>query len=192
MIIGSHNSWSYLPVKQWYLKPLAFMAKCQNIDIKTQYEKYGVRCFDLRVRFSSDDGIAVAHGLIEYDIFWDDIMDCLTYLNDKKDCYVRVIHEARTKRKYTEFSKNTFITFCDYISNRFTNITFWYGRNLYNWEIDYAFKEEPSCEENYSSVKSPKFIDDWFPWLYAKRKNKNIIKQGTDKDILLIDFVDIR
>ena len=57
MILGSHNSWSYLPVKQWYFTPFAFTARCQSIDIRTQYEKYGVRCFDLRVRFDKNTGI---------------------------------------------------------------------------------------------------------------------------------------
>ena len=37
----------------------------------------------------------------------------------------------------------------------------------------------------------PKIIDDWIPVLYAKLKNRKIRKEGTDKDILLIDFVDL-
>jgi len=48
MILGSHNSWSYLPPKKWYMKPFRFTAQCQDWDIKTQYE-HGVRCFDLRL-----------------------------------------------------------------------------------------------------------------------------------------------
>ena len=51
MILGSHNSWSYLPPKHWWMWPIHFMAKCQRVDIREQYEKYGVRCFDLRVRW---------------------------------------------------------------------------------------------------------------------------------------------
>jgi hypothetical protein len=51
---------------------------------------------------------------------------------------------------------------------------------------------EPTCEENYSSVMPPKWLDDWFPWLYAKLNNRKILSKGTDKDILLIDFVNIK
>ena len=51
MILGSHNSWSYLPPKHWWMWSFHFMAKCQRVDIREQYEKYGVRCFDLRVRW---------------------------------------------------------------------------------------------------------------------------------------------
>lgn len=191
MILGSHNSWSYLPVKQWYLKPLAFTARCQSENIITQYERYGVRCFDLRVRFTPTKGITVAHGIIEYKYSWFDIIDDLTYLNSKGDCYLRILHEARNKKQYTEFSKNTFIDFCDYITRAFKNINIWCGRNLYNWEFDYNFGEEPSCEENYASVKAPKIIDDWWPWFYAKTHNEKIIEKGTDKDILLMDFVNL-
>ena len=35
----------------------------------------------------------------------------------------------------------------------------------------------------------PRLIDDWYPRLFAKVNNKEIVKKGTDKDILLIDFV---
>lgn len=189
-ILGSHNSWTYLPVKQWYLKPLAFIAKCQNVDIKTQYEKYGVRCFDLRVRFDSENGIVVAHGIFEYKINWFELLEQLKYLDDNH-CHLRVIHEVRNKKQYTDFSKSTFIEFCEHIK-KFKNIKAWCGINLYNWDFDYTFEEEPSCEENYSSVKALKLIDDWCPWLYAKMNNKEIIKDGTNKDILLIDFVNIR
>ena len=74
----------------------------------------------------------------------------------------------------------------------YPNIIWWCGRNLYNWEFDYDFGTEPSCHEDYSSVSKPKLIDDWWPWLYAKRKNKEILEKGTDKEILLIDFVNIK
>ena len=189
MIIGSHNSWSYLTPKKWWMKLLAFTAKCQNVDIKTQYEEYGVRCFDLRVRFNKDEGLIVAHGIIEYDINWVDIMFWLNYLNEKGDCYVRVLHEVRSEKEYNVYSIEQFKSFCSDIVCEFNNIKFWCGRNLYNWEFDYKFSEEPSCEENYSSVKAPKLIDDWYPLIYAKKHNKEIIQLGTDKDILLIDFV---
>ena len=191
MIVGSHNSWSYLSPKKWWMKLIKFTAKCQDVDIFKQYSKYGIRCFDLRVRFTPIDGLIIAHGIIEYKYSYFNLIDDLTYLNSKGDCYLRILHEACNKKQYTEFSKNTFIEFCDYITRTFKNINIWCGRNLYNWEFDYNFGEEPSCEENYSSVKSPKLIDDWWPWLYAKRHNKEIKKSGTDKDILLIDFVNL-
>ena len=54
MVLGSHNAWSYLPARKWWMKMLAFTAKCQKYDIQTQYEKYNSRCFDLRLTFDDD------------------------------------------------------------------------------------------------------------------------------------------
>ena len=191
MVIGSHNAWSYLPPKHWWLRPLAFTARCQNVDIKEQYEKYNVRCFDLRLLIDEDGNVDIAHGIMKYRIAIDELLDDLQWLNDKGDCYVRVLHEARRKSQYTEQAKNIFKFWCNQIESCFPNIRFWCGRNLYNWEIDYDFGEDPSCEEKYASVCKPRVIDDWWPWFFAKFHNNKIIKEGTDKDILLIDYVNI-
>lgn len=192
MVLGSHNSWSYLPVKQWYFKPFAFIGRCQSVDIKTQYEYYGVRCFDLRIRFDDKGNLIIAHGYAKYKYSYADLMADLTYLDNKADCYVRVIHEARTMKQYNLNSINYFRGFCLRLCSYFTNIKFWCGRNLYDFEIDYNFWTDVSCDENHASVKPPKLIDDWIPWLYAYKHNNDIIKEGTDKDILLIDFVNLK
>jgi hypothetical protein len=106
-------------------------------------------------------------------------------------CYVRVLHEVRNKKKYTPHEIEEFQMFCEKLEKTFPRLKFWCGRNLVNWDIDYKFKNEPTCDEKYSSVCPPKIIDDWIPVLYAKLKNRKIRKEGTDKDILLIDFVDL-
>lgn len=190
MILGSHNSWSYLPVKKWWMIPLAFTAKCQSLTIKEQYYR-GVRCFDLRIKFTKDGILKVAHGLIEYKYSSLDVSEDLKWLNDQSDqVYIRIIHEVRNKKEYTVESVENFVD--QIISYRwyFTKLKFFCGRNLYNWNKDYKFPEqEPTCSETYSSVCAPKIIDDWWPWLFAIRNNKKILKKGTDKDILLIDFV---
>jgi len=190
MILGSHNSWSYLPPRHWWMRPFAFMARCQSVDIKTQYEKYGVRCFDLRIRYEKWK-LQVAHGSIVYDITEKQLKDDLEYLDSKGDCFVRILHEARTKKQY-EPSKPFFQSFCYTLNSDYPNIYWWCGRNLYNWQRDYNFNKEPSCEENYSSVSKPRLIDDWWPWLYARLNNKKILAKGTTSDILLIDYVNIK
>lgn len=190
MILGSHNSWSYLPVRKWWMKPIAFTARCQNVDIRKQYE-LGVRCFDLRVRFDNDGNMIVAHGIIEYKEAH--ALIALMFLDGKKDCYVRVLHETRTEKQHTQYSVEQFRKFCYTIEKHFNNVHFWCGRNLYDWEVDYDFDgEDPTCDEKYASVCPPKLIDDWFPWLFAKKHNSEILEHGTDKDILLIDYVNIR
>ena len=190
MVIGSHNAWSYLKPRKWWMKVAGFAAKCQNCDIVTQYEKYNVRCFDLRLRFNENGDPIIVHGLTEYKI--DNIDKDLQWLNDKKDVIVRVLLDTRTKKQYSEFQRTSFVNYCNYIQSTYKNIIFCIGRNLYNWNVDYDFGTSVSIEELYSSVTSPKYIDDWWPWIYAKLHNKKNITKGTDKDVLLIDFVNIQ
>ena len=188
-ILGSHNSWSYLKPKKWWMRPFAFVAKCQCKTLQEQYD-LGVRCFDLRVRWRKLK-LQVAHGLMVYDITKEQLLNDLDFLDKKGDCYVRILHEARNKKQY-EPSKLFFKNFCYVVVADFPNIKWWCGRNLYNWEVDYDFGQEPSCEEDYSSVSKPRLLDDWWPWLYARLHNRKIRKKGTDADILLIDYVNIK
>ena len=188
-ILGSHNSWSYLPAKKWWMKPFAFMARCQNISISKQYE-LGVRCFDLRIRFDHGSPV-IAHGLMQYKYTFEELLNDLDMLNSKGDCYVRLLHEVRNKKQYTEESVEMFKDICSQFESTYENIKFWCGRNLYNWDIDYKFNNNPTCEEKYSSVQPPKLLDDWYPKIYAMCKNKEIKKIGTNCQILLIDYVNI-
>ena len=201
MVIGSHNSWSYLRPRRWWMILISFAARCQRVDIREQYLKYGVRCFDLRIRY---DGICiisdvkhintrVSHGIIEYDIDVKSLCNDLEWLDKKSDCYVRVIHEVRNKKQMEQSDLLTFQRDCYYMQDKYPHIKFWCGRNLYDWKVDYQFEgEEPTCEETYGSVvPGKKWLYGWWPWLYAVTHNKAIKAQGTDKDILLIDFVDL-
>lgn len=191
MILGSHNSWSYLKPKHWWLRPFAFMAKCQSVDIRQQYLKYNVRCFDLRVSINHGN-LSIAHGFMKYDYSESELMDWLLWLNARGDCVVRVLHEVRNKKNSTPENIESFRKFCAKIVRMCPNVKFWCGKNLYTWDYDYEFDYRPSCKEMYSSVSSPKLLDDWFPWLYARLKNSFIRKMDIEEDILLIDFVNIK
>lgn len=190
-LLQSHNSWSYIKPKKWWLRPFHFLVKCQNKSIVNQFYEYDVRVFDLRVRFNEYGVPIVAHGFFVFDIEFGDLIKDLAFLNSKK-CTVRVIHEVRSKSQYTEQSVERFRAFCSQMQNNFPDITFYGGRNLFNWEIDYDFGYEPSEASYYSSVRKPYLIDDWFPWLYARLHNKKVLKKEIDADILAIDFVDIK
>lgn len=189
MELGSHNAWSYLPPKKWWMKLIGFTAKCQHVSIREQYKKYNVKCFDLHVN-TSGGYVHVVHGKVEYDISYKELKQELRWLDYRKDVSVRVILDIRNKKEFTEKAQDEFIKMCKLFEKSYKNIKFWCGRNLYNWEVTYQFAYEPSCEEKYSSVCKPKIVDDWWPWLFAKKNNKELVQEGTDKDILLIDFVD--
>ena len=191
-VIGAHNAWSFLSVRKWWMWPFKFMARCQKANIKEQYMLHDVRCFDLRVYFNKDGELTIRHGMLEYEYDEDRLMKDLEFLNNRSEkCYIRVLHEVRTQKKYTEDAIEMFQMFCERVEKRFPKLKFWCGRNVVNWTVDYEFKNHPTCEEKYSSVCPPNIIDDWIPILYAKINNRNVRRDGTDKDILLMDFVNI-
>lgn len=126
-MIGSHNSMSYLPVRQWYLKPFCWMARCQSKTLSEQYRYYEVRLFDLRVRFDKNGDLVFAHGPIE---FKEDPRDYLDELNklagmlDAIHCndgvvilspsvYVRLILESNKPMKNQELQEEHFRYFCE-------------------------------------------------------------------------------
>lgn len=190
MILGSHNSWSYLPVKHWWIRPFSFIYKCQEVDIKTQYNMCNTRCFDLRIRFNKKGDLILAHGLAEFSITEEELWKQLEWIDSRTDCYIRVIHEVRCKRQYTDTSKAFFQIFCKELETRLTHTILWSGENLYNLEVDYNFGNHLDCLELYSSVLKP-----WYdtPKSYSKNNNfANIsLLKGSRYDILLIDYVNV-
>lgn len=194
MILGSHNSWSYLKPKKLWMKALAFTAKCQEKNIVEQYANYNVRCFDLRIRF---DGRTphIVHNDFDYGRL-NDIDKDLMWLNGKGDVWIRMVHDVRKKKEHTPASIENFQQLCEALKRDFPKLKFWCGRNLEDWEKDYDFGPEPKCTELYASVCPPKVVDDWYPHRYAKKHNENIYKNIAptmgDDEILLIDFVNIK
>lgn len=178
------------------MKLIAFTARCQRYSIYPQLAQ-GVRCFDLRVRFSKTGSMMLVHGPVEYVVskgfyrydFWQNLDDF-----NKLGCvYVRVILDVRHKRNLTELQRDCFVTFCKDLEEMYHNISFWGGQVLCDWHNPvYYFKSNPTCEERYGSVTKPKWLWGWWPWLYASRHNHENREKGTDKEILLIDYIDIK
>lgn len=188
--LGSHNSWTYLRPRRWWMRLIRFAARCQRVSVREQYEDYGVRCFDLRVRFDHGE-MVMAHGVVEYRYALAQLLQDLRWMNTEGDCLVRVVHEVRTRSQQSESSAVAFRDFCSMLEATYPAVSFWCGRNLADWQVDYQFMNtDPSCEELYASVCPPRFDDIW-PWLFAWLNNSYIRLQGTDKEVLLIDFVDI-
>ena len=184
MKLASHNSWSYLPPMKWWMRPFAFMAKCQSKTIREQYEA-GVRLFDLRVRFNKEGYFILAHGLMEYRL--GTLWESLNYLNEKKDCYVRVLLE--TSESDTKQEKR-FRCWCDSTSFQFDDITFIGGQRKFDWEKVYDFKtKEPAMTGFFSSMDGCKLNDLW-PWLWARIHNKEVLDAYKDYDgWVMMDFI---
>lgn len=202
--LGSHNTWSYRkPLKLW-MRPFHFIGKCQSKTIKQQYNDYGVKLFDLRMRWH-DDLWYIAHGSMIFDITVAEAMADLELLyHDERSwnanpgkVYVRVLLEYNGD--VSAGIKEKFKTRCAQLVTDYPQFTFLCGKLKSTWETLYDFGNDLSIEEKYSSVTSLfnsgskllKVVDDWYPRLYAKLNNADIYKEGTEKECLLIDFIEI-
>lgn len=205
MKIGSHNSLSYLPPKHWWMRPFAFMARCQRVDYIIQYLVYDVRVFDLRVWFDKTGNIQIRHGRMLYDIDEVGIYLFLSHLNAWGDCSLRVILEEDKRAyhlPYSGMAEMWFRKFCDRIVTAYPRIRFFGGNRKLDWRPLYDFGNDVELDDKYSSTtslfKSNKKwlakLDDLWPWLYARLHNKENFERLKDAEdaTLFVDFVDIR
>lgn len=205
MNIGSHNSFSYLPVRKWWMKYFAFTARCQRVSIYEQYA-LGVRLFDMRLRFDVSGGIYsrpyLCHGLIEYETDWNEIYNILDFLNQKGDCYMRMALETR---KPDLGLMENFRRWCKCFQAHYTNVKFFGGNDRTDWlaknPIFQFDTTMPEIEHRYASATSRfnnrfkilRYIDDLYPLAYAKKYNlrNRLLGTSTCNQWIMLDFVDI-
>lgn len=207
MKLGSHNTFTYLPVKQWYLKPFAFAARCQEVDIWQQYA-LGVRLFDLRIRFNDKGTPIICHGIIQYEHPDNFIYEVLNKLNKCKGIYIRVVLECKksTSNEYL-YQYTNFVSFCLQIKSEYPNVTFFGGNDRTGFstgEPVYNFGNDIKLHDRYSSTTSLfksknrflRIIDDLYPRYYAKTHNIENIEEFKEAKVndrwLFIDFVNIK
>lgn len=188
-LIGSHDTMSYAKPKAWYLRPFHFMAKCQSANIVEQYNKHGVRLFDLRVKWSEkEDKWVFAHGLMEFDT--PDLDDVLKWINGKGDCYVRLVLEYNRPPKQIMLISIRFTNLCRRLVEQYSNIQFFEFTRKYDWAKLYHSDKEPQIDMyQATSSTTGKILDDLWPWLYAWCFNKDNLIQGTDHQYMLMDFI---
>lgn len=176
---------SYLSPKLWFMKPFAWMAKCQSKDIKYQY-RLDIRYFDMRVRFDEEGIPEFAHGMISYE---GNVEETFKWLNDQDEpIYIRLILETT---KPSETQDSLFRKFCRKCVRKYKNLIFHCGRRKYDWEQIYHFRYlEPLLDQRVSSMVGNK-LDDIFIFFYALTHNRKAIEKGTDKDIMLLDYIHI-
>lgn len=197
MNIASHNTFSYLPVRQWWLKPFAFMARCQRVDFGSQWLE-GARLFDIRLRFDKKGTPIICHGLMKYshdEKFLDNIFRYLDY------GWFRIILETKRHKQFQEFK---FREYCRYLTRTYKKLVFFGGNNRSDWSCEHPihrFKAPlEDLDNKYASTTTLfpdgprwlRFIDDLFPLLYAKRHNHKNRETGTTHKWLMLDFVDIQ
>ena len=144
MNIGTHNSLTYLTPKTWWGKLIKFTARCQSIDYEKQYE-LGARVFDIRLWYNDTMDVEVRHGRIAYDHSYRILHKMLEYLDEKGDCYVRILCEEDSFAKHDPLAVNKeheFVEDCEFYESRYKNIKFFGGNRKYDWKVLYNFKNK--------------------------------------------------
>ena len=201
MKLGSHNSFTYLAPRKWWMYLCIPFARCQSKTIIHQYMA-GARYFDLRVRFTAPDvnTLTVAHGLMEYRITQTELTSILRWLNyhawnKQEDVYVRVLYEmpSRDLTEDAEAKEDVFRMFCRDLVRLFPNIRFCGGQRKYDWHQIHTFADAHPESLDLFSSRTWTVLDDWCPWLYARLMNRRNIRKylpgKPDDKFILIDFI---
>lgn len=214
MILGSHNSLSFAAPTKWWMKPFRFVAKCQTLNLKEQWD-LGIRYFDFRVRLDKDGIFKPAHGSMFWDYSIYQALEELANLTSKQYplsdyTFARIVLEYNKEQEDQDKIDLEFKKFCNHIESTYRNIVFVGGVRKYDWKRLYEFGAlnpnnipEPELYDLYSSTTNIfgkrtntwlDKIDDWFPWIYARLYNKKNIKEffkECSTKVLLLDFVNI-
>ncbi len=193
MLLGSHNSLSYMKPRQWWLRPFAWVGKCQGLTIPEQWNQ-GVRYFDIRIRFKGEQIIS-GHGLIDYNV---NVIEWLGYLNrraemENQQCVVRLMLETKGTKDDVRF-KN-YLKFWKVL---YPNICFVGGLRKDPFEaiaeVDsvpekHAYKlfQDYGAKTWWEKLKGLKFP---CPRYWAKRDNAGYRGAASENEYTILDFVE--
>lgn len=184
-MIGSHNSMSYLPPKNLWGKITRPWNKCQDKNIREQYES-GVRYFDIRINLY-DDRWHFVHNKIDfghtYNLIWEFIA--------KHKIPIRLIYDQRSKPKDVNYKIARFKTYINILTEKYgvdidSAITYWDWKEYSIADID--------IKEYHASVKAK-----WYQYIlgckwfankyndYAKQRHYGYSED--DERVLLLDYV---
>lgn len=193
IVYGSHNTMTYLPVKNWWLFPGLLIARCQKRDYIEQFNR-GARVFDLRVYYDTEaNRWGFAHGLINFKVKEMSLnLICwhlaLLKITTRDDIYVRFILEKWTSESQCRY----FSEMCEAYELHYPELKFIGGNRKGDWKKLYTFKTDvPDSLNNQwvsSMAEDARWYEKTFPFLYARRMNKkNKIKMK--EKLNLFDFV---
>lgn len=192
IVYGSHNTMTYLPIRNWWLFPGLLIARCQNHNIEEQF-KNGARVFDLRIYFDTKSmRWEFAHGLINFKSK-KSVTEIIRNIEQLKkttqdDVYVRLILE-----KWTSILEcHNFSSKCMFYERICPELKFIGGNRKGDWKKFYTFKTDVPDNLNNQWVSSmaedARWYEKAFPFLYARRMNKkNKIKMK--EKLNLFDFL---
>lgn len=182
-MIGAHNTLSAYRPRKWWMKPFAFVYKCQRKNLYELIDN-GVTFFDIRIRYDRDN-IRACHGVADFDV---NVSYTLWHIVDFLDRpVIRLILE-----KGDEADRKRFVKDCENLEDFYPDIKFIGGNFKPTWERLYTFKNDDVHDNIVQYIGS---MQTWWgkicPWLYAKLRNrKNLAKAQAEPDkYYLFDFI---
>lgn len=190
-MLGSHNTFSYLPTNNLLRK----WGRCQEVSYIEQYNQ-GVRCYDVRVKFSKkgdfEESLTLVHNNIKYKGGWDTLKKFFFFAESMK-CSVRLILDVRKKPKDYERQIGLFYNLVYYAQ---TILSIKVVEAIVYWDWSYIIEPTVRIVEKHASVDNSV---DLFrtPKKYSKKHNAQIVEEysgivNDDSAILLMDFVNIK
>lgn len=205
MILGSHNTMTYLKPKKWWMWFGKFVAKCQKLSIEEQYKK-GARWFDIRLSIPKDKSghlePVFSHGWMDYKGVYP--AEVFEFLGKHKDAYCRIVLEkgGRDEEDLFRFYVYRWMNLYNMNVVQIAKKGEWKNLIEPNAKTPLGIKDAyASCNGNYPQYQnlpgilrykswSGLLIDDLWPWVYAKLNNKKNLERYKNEDItLLIDFI---
>ena len=186
-MIGSHDSFTFLPARKHWLEWFSFLWRTQNKNIKEQKE-CGVKYFDVRVRYDSYIQMwRVCHGIVDFNVVFGTLENIANRFSDYK---LRLILERGSKEEEEMFSKEIEALIDKYACLCFSCIKKGW-KVLYNNDpeiIDYTYIPWLSGVSFWENIKRFNFFSTIKRW--AKKHNpiiNDIIKK--DSVVHFMDYV---
>lgn len=190
-MLGSHNTLTYFPIKGLFGSLKKNWSKCQEINYIQQYN-CGVRYFDVRIKFDKNKPVVV-HNNNTYKAGENELNQLFSFLNIKKDCYVRFGLDIRKKPKDADKQTKLFKEYIQSIQRKYPfikiadAIIFWDWEHIINPLIT-VVERHASVTSTWELIKTPRN--------YASKHNKELKETykdvlNSDKQVLLIDFVNL-
>lgn len=179
IIIGTHNSMSYLPPKNRLLGLLnKWFAQCQTKTLQEQYEA-GARCFDMRLYWNRRTKTwNFAHGLIDYGNVL--IGDTLSTFG--RGTFIRLILERNGNER-------GFLELCEETAAMYPKLTFIGGYRKSDWMRIYTCNDTNVTQHVGSMAGDARWYERFIPRLYARRCNRINTENNLKKGINLFDFI---
>ena len=192
-MIGSHNTFSYLPIKNRWMLFLKPWYKCQDKDIIQQINN-GARFFDIRVKFDKRGFLNIVHNKIVFDInelqFWRLMIDVKNLAEElNATLYFRIILDIRKEPKDKEHQLKSFNSFIEQFKKFDRRICLDHSITYWNWEYKYYYSIQFGIIEDHASVKAK-----WYEYIlgtryYATKVGYKYINEKSINNIYLIDFI---